>query len=145
MVDLIKAFDEFDRTAPAENPVDVDATLADFLEFLAGKGMIDAEEGDWYAFGEEKGLSDEQIASLIEDSAGWLTPGGAMSQRAANWATSDPNRGPRPNPEEEEPGEEDEDDPDVEYCDCEDECEKHEQCPDCGFCIKCCCECEDEE
>jgi hypothetical protein len=57
-------------------------------------------------------------------------------------STADPK--PRPNPDDESE-EEDDDDPDVDYCDCEDECDKHEQCPDCGMCKGCCCECDDEE
>jgi hypothetical protein len=80
----------------------------------------------------EVGVRKDDVGDWLQEMASWLTGGPVMDPK------------PRPNPDDESE-EEDDDDPDVEYCDCEDDCDKHEQCPDCGFCIKCCCECEDEE
>lgn len=53
--------------------------------------------------------------------------------------------GPRPQPQPNPDPDEEEDEEEEDYCDCEDGCEEHEQCPDCGLCKGCCCECEDEE
>jgi hypothetical protein len=110
MVNLLDEYRQFTRTEAQPNPLDRDALLTDFLEYLAQDGKLSASEADWYAFGRSKGLNDDEIATLIESAATWISSSGeVVRQEAARWPTESPPTA-EANPSDEDDDDDEEDD-----------------------------------
>jgi hypothetical protein len=61
-----------------------------FLRELSATGRLKAySEAEWIQMGKEFGLTDDQIAQLVEQAAGWIedtTEGGTKPPEPAAWA-----------------------------------------------------------
>lgn len=87
MGELLDEFKMFSRRHVYENPDGVDDMTA-FLQELDAQGRLKPySEEEWKELGKAKGLSDDQVAELIEQAATWIPkePEGILEQEPSDW------------------------------------------------------------
>lgn len=85
-------FKKFEGEGALENPAGPQGEddLSAFLRAMSASGDLGSfTEAEWAEFGKSQNLSDDQIAELIEQAAGWVsdtTKGGLKKPESAEWA-----------------------------------------------------------
>lgn len=82
---LVEKLAQFEKSGYQENPEGEDK-YSRFLRELSATGELQTfSEADWNALGEREGLTNEELAELVEQAASWLTDGDPSSERPVQW------------------------------------------------------------